>query len=74
MDAVDENESPAFTPQELALEIRRLMKGKAPGLDEIVNEMVAEVAKSKPDVILTVMNGCLRETTFSKIWKSARLV
>ncbi|KAL4103526.1 hypothetical protein QTP88_018889 [Uroleucon formosanum] len=59
---------------ELALMASRLPGGKAPGPDYIPNEVVAELARARPAILLDLFNKCLVMGIFPARWKVARLV
>jgi hypothetical protein len=69
-----EEEVPAFTVEELQAAAKRLRPKKAPGPDGIPPEVVKNLVDEVPEVILEVMNDCLRTRTFPRTWKVARLV
>jgi len=63
-----------FNMDELALMASRLPRGKAPGPDYIPNEVVAELARARPAMLLDLFNKCLVMSIFPARWKVARLV
>ncbi|KAL4083153.1 hypothetical protein QTP88_028519 [Uroleucon formosanum] len=63
-----------FTLAELAQACKRLPPGKATGPDGIPNEVLAKVFLRKPNILLSVYNNCLANTTFPSRWKESRLV
>ncbi|KAL4119434.1 hypothetical protein QTP88_012243 [Uroleucon formosanum] len=63
-----------FSMDELALMASRLPGGKAPGPDYIPNEVVAELARARPAILLDLFNKCLVMGIFPARWKVARLV
>ena len=63
-----------FKIEELKRAAEGLKNKKAPGLDQIPNEVVKIVVKEIPDVVLTVLNKCLVQGKFPKEWKKAKLV
>ena len=73
----DGEESPSpFTPEEMDAAIGSLAKKmrKAPGPDNIVNEIVRACYRADPVKMLEMYNRCLKEQIFPKIWKKGRLV
>lgn len=73
--STDEEETlEEFTAEELASAARKLPSGKASGPDGIPNEVLAVVAKVRPQTLLAAFNVCLRQATFPAAWKEARLV
>ena len=46
---------PEFTPEELIKDTSKLKNRKAPGLDQIVNEVLKVVVKETPGTVLRVM-------------------
>jgi len=65
---------PEFTQEELVRASSCLKAGKAPGPDGIPGEILRRVACNRPQILLDMFNDCLRTGTFSKRWKTARLV
>lgn len=63
-----------FTVNELLLSASRLPRGKAPGLDQVPNEIVTAAVKARPALLLELLNKCLTTRRFPSWWKSARLV
>lgn len=63
-----------FTLDELKIAATRLPSGKACGPDGIPNEILANIARLKPNILLHVFNNCLRQRQFSQKRKEARLV
>ena len=63
-----------FTMDELREEAKRLKNNKAPGPDNIPNEVLKIVVETCPDVLLNVFNDCLRQGVFPKAWKVQNLV
>lgn len=62
-----------FSPAELTAALRNMKGGKTPGPDEIPNEVVVDVAKTFPEMLLGLFNACLEEGTFPDVWKRQRL-
>ena len=46
----------------------------APGNDRVPNEILKEVIKAYPEILLDAFNSCLREGRFFLDWKKQRLV
>lgn len=69
-----EDSLPLFSEPELARVIKRLPSGKAPGPDNIPNELIKIVAKRCPNLFLGTYNACLEYGFFPSVWKKARLV
>lgn len=65
---------PPFTSTELSTAAKRLPSGKASGPDGIPNEALKLVANLNPTLLLEVMNNCLNERRFPKLWKTAKLI
>ncbi|KAL4121042.1 hypothetical protein QTP88_013627 [Uroleucon formosanum] len=63
-----------FSMDELSLMASRLPGGKVPGPDYIPNEVVAELARARPAMLLDLFNKCLVMGIFPARWKVARLV
>ena len=63
-----------FNMDELALMASRLPRGKAPGPDYVPNEVVTELARARPAMLLDLFNNCLVTSIFPARWKVARLV
>lgn len=53
---------------------RSLKANKAPGVVGIPNEILKEVVKLKPGLMLDIYNNCIIQASFPKEWKAARLV
>lgn len=62
-------EKEEFSIMELEIVIGGLKKGKAPGEEGIMNEMLCRVFEYCPDVMLKTYNKCLEQGVFPKIWK-----
>ena len=52
----------------------RLKYGKAPGPDNMPNEIVREVVGAWPELLLETYNVCLHKGVFHKRWKRQKLV
>lgn len=63
-----------FTLDELVEVAERMRRGKAPGPDYILPEVVKVVVKTVPQVVLKVMNDALEAGIFPAIWKTGRVV
>ena len=46
----------------------------APGIDGVRNEILKEVIRAHPEILLEAFNSCLREGRFFVDWKKQRLV
>ena len=53
---------------ELDLATKILRSGKSPGLDNVINEMIAPLVKKYPGLILKFFNSILTNTWISKEW------
>lgn len=67
-------EIPLFSLEELERAIQTLKTKRAPGPDGIPNEVLKEVFKQNPDLLLKMYNKSLEQGIFSDSWKVARLV
>lgn len=65
---------PLFTLAELEKACNKLKNNRSPGLDGIPAEVVKEVAKAQPEIVLKVINDALLSEEFPKEWKVAKLV
>lgn len=63
-----------MTIEELQEAKGRLKYGKAPGPDNIPNEVVREVIEAWPELLLATYNVCLRNGVFHRRWKMQKLV
>lgn len=70
---IDTDRGP-FTEQELLQAADRLPSGKAPGPDNVPNEIIKLAAHRFPNVFLAAYNACANTGHFPAIWKRARLV
>lgn len=68
------NISEPFTVEELREAKKRLIPRKAPGPDQIPNEVIAAVIDIWPNLLLETYNTCLREGVFPKRWKKQKLI
>ena len=57
-----------ITKEELDMATKILRTGKSPGLDTIINEMIAPLVKKYPQLILKFFNGILTNTWISQEW------
>lgn len=64
----------SFNIEELKEAAKRLKKGKAPGPDNIPNEIIVQVIEVWPELLLETYNACLRKGMFPRRWKRQRLV
>ena len=53
---------------ELETATKILRRGKSPGLDNILNEMIAPLVKKYPGLILKLFNSILANTWINKEW------
>lgn len=60
-----------FTEVELQAAARKLLTGKAPEPDRIVNEILSALVRCNPAALIEVCNSCLRAEAFPKDWKTA---
>lgn len=63
-----------FTMEELKEAGRSLPTGKAPGPDGVPDEILRNIIKIRPDLLLPTFNECLTAGKFFDSWKMARLV
>uniref|UniRef100_A0A2S2P028 Uncharacterized protein n=1 Tax=Schizaphis graminum TaxID=13262 RepID=A0A2S2P028_SCHGA len=63
-----------FNLGELVLMASRLPGGMTPGPDYVPNEIIMELPRAKPALLLNVFNKCLETGIFPARWKVARLV
>ena len=63
-----------FTLEELKRAVRRLKANTAPGIDGVPNEILKEVIRAYPEILLEAFNSCLRERRFFVDCKKQRLV
>ena len=62
-----------FTLEELKRAGGRLKANTAPGINGLPNEILKEVIRAHPEILLEVFNSCLREGRFFADWKKQRL-
>lgn len=67
-------EVPLFSAEELAQASGSMQNGKAPGPDGIPTEVLKEIARFRPQLLLNMYNRCLSEGIFHERWKRQRLV
>ncbi|KAJ8967289.1 hypothetical protein NQ314_002962 [Rhamnusium bicolor] len=73
-DRVDEGEDFAVTMNELRGVINGMSVGKAPGMDGIPNECMRHVLNGVGDSWRVIVEGCLREGVYPRVWKRAEVV
>jgi hypothetical protein len=71
---IETEEIPSLNAKELEAAAETMKRRKAPGPDQIPNEVVKAVVKEIPEEVLSIMNGCLKKNEFPTAWKIARLV
>lgn len=54
--------------------IKRLKNRKAPGLDEISNNLIKKLPSRGIKMLVTIFNGCLKLSYFPACWKLAKVV
>lgn len=65
---------PLFSEEELGVAVASLRNHKAPGPDGIPPEALKAAHRASPELLLRMYNACLTTGTFSKRWKTSRLV
>ena len=65
---------PLFSLEELTTAVGGVKMRKAPGPDGVPAEVLAVIAKERPQILLRMYNKCLRNGVFPKIWKVQNLV
>lgn len=63
-----------ITESKLRQATNSLKTNKAPGPDKVPNEILKEVTKFRPEIILNAFKKCITQAGFPAIWKTARLV
>ena len=63
-----------FTLEELKRAGGRLKANTAPEIDGVPNEILKEVIRAYPEILLEAFNSCVREGRFFVDWKKQRLV
>jgi len=53
---------------------QRIPNGRAPGPDGVPDLVIKQISTNKPEILRDMFNACLRESTFPKEWKVAKLV
>lgn len=74
LELMRETDSDLFSVQELLVATDRLPVGKAPGPDNIPNEIIKLAARRFPGIFLDVYNACIATGRFPARWKRACLV
>ena len=64
----------AIQIDELEAEIRMLKTKKAPGPDEVTNDMIAHLGSSAKKAILALFNKSWRTGTVPALWKKATII
>jgi len=67
------NLEPLVTEEETETAIQKIRNDKAPGLDGINLEIVKILWRVDKEIVLIILNNCLRKTTFPNSWKQAKL-
>lgn len=65
---------PPFNMDELKQAVAKLPSGKAPGPDQVPNELIKLVVFERPELFLVAFNACIRSGHFRDRWKRATLV
>ena len=63
-----------FSTNEFEYVISHMRMGKSPNIDGITNGMVLQVALAIPSFIEAMYDSCLKEVSFPKQWKVAKVV
>lgn len=63
-----------FSVDELTAALFRTPRGKAPGPDFVLDEILTQLVRARPEMVLKMFNKCLKEGVFPRQWKRARLV
>jgi len=67
------NMEPLITEEEAEEAVKKLRNNKAPGLDGINPEIVKRLWRTDKEIILILLNNCLRASSFPDSWKQAIL-
>lgn len=70
----EETPPPPVTITELTQAAKSLKANKAPEIDGVPNEILKEVVKLSPGLMLDIYNKCITQSSFPKEWKTAKLV
>lgn len=71
---IDGEHTRPLDADELLRAAKKLPSGKAPGPDNIHNEVLKIFAKEDPEALLALFDLCWRNAAFPSRWKRARLV
>lgn len=71
---INEGDILEINSDELLEAVLKLTLGKAPGPDYIPTKVLREVVLEIPDTFLRILNRHLKDGTFPRIWKEARIV
>ena len=63
-----------FSRRELLLAIRKLRKGRCPGVDQVTNDMLHQLSPSAERHLLTVLNWSWRAGEVPASWRAAEIV
>ncbi|CAI6362891.1 unnamed protein product [Macrosiphum euphorbiae] len=66
--------APPITAHEVKCAVDRLPSGKAPGPDQVPNEIIKLAFAKFPERFINCYNACLTNRTFPSRWKCAKLV
>jgi len=67
------NLEPLIMEEEAEAAIKKVRNGKTPGLDDINSEIVERLWRVDKEIILILLNNCLRLSSFPDLWKQAML-
>lgn len=62
------------TPKELVYTVKRMKKRKAPGLDLITSNIIAQCPKKAYVLLTYIYNASIRLSNFPRIWKNAKII
>lgn len=62
------------TPKEIARTVKSMKKRKAPGLDLITNNIIAQCPKKVYVLLTYIYNASIRLSYFPRIWKKAKII